>query len=182
MKVAITYEATPSGARDAYDPDLGLNSLNLSTKPLSDLVTVTEAPATFAMTIGRNPQNVFTTEKMQLAFSEFFTRFGLSMTYDTVTPGIWGLGDHYSTDLFVGDGIYSQWNRDAADPKETGKLPASNTYGSHPFFVFKTKTSFELESQAYYGVFMKNVNAADFVVKTDKTKGTIDYQATTTGG
>lgn len=37
--------------------------------------------------------------------------------------------------MFLADGVYSLWTRDAANPDETGELPAANMYGVHPFYM-----------------------------------------------
>ena len=50
---------------------------------------------------------------------------------------IMGLSEQVSNELFLNDGVYSLWNRDAADPPQTGTLPAQNMYGSHPFYMFQ---------------------------------------------
>ena len=54
--------------------------------------------------------------------------------------GIYGLGGRLSDSLKVNSGIYTLWNRDTSNPYqeeniETGKLPASNTESSHPFYM-----------------------------------------------
>lgn len=48
--------------------------------------------------------------------------------------GIMGLTDRTGTDLFVPDGVYSLWTRDSRE-KESGKLPAKNSYSVHPFYM-----------------------------------------------
>jgi len=53
--------------------------------------------------------------------------------------GIMGIFEQVSSDLWLKDGIYSLWARDRPDPVQTGKLPSSNMYGTHPFFMTKTQ-------------------------------------------
>jgi alpha-glucosidase (family GH31 glycosyl hydrolase) len=105
----------------------------------------------------------------------------MKLATDAASPGLWGLGDHYSEDIFVPNGIYSQWNRDDADPLQSSSLPASNTYGTHPFFMFKSTRTL-LANQNFVGVFLKNINAADFHLYRDATTGEASLNITTTGG
>jgi hypothetical protein len=45
------------------------------------------------------------------------------------------LAERTSNELFLEDGVYSLWARDAANPVENGELPGANTYGVHPFYM-----------------------------------------------
>lgn len=84
--------------------------------------------------------------------TEFFGIDG--MVYDdylnwlrvhVVTPsrndftGIFGLGERASEDFFYKDGVYSMWSKDIPTPIETSHLPASNMYGTHPYFMYRHK-------------------------------------------
>jgi hypothetical protein len=51
--------------------------------------------------------------------------------------GVMGLFEQTASDLFLKDGTYSLWSRDAADPAQNGKLPGTNIYGTHPFMMAK---------------------------------------------
>jgi hypothetical protein len=51
--------------------------------------------------------------------------------------GIIGLGERAQKDFFMKSGVYSIWARDIDNPTENGKLPGKQTYGSHPFYMFK---------------------------------------------
>ena len=132
----------------------------------------------FGIQIGVQPQPVFDSTNMHFAFTEYFTRFGIKAKLNPASPGIWGLGDNYSKSIFIPDGIYSQFNRDQPDPLMTSKLPASNTYGTHPFWMFATSSS--LPEAAFAGVLFKNVNAADFQVFNDNHE--VHVTSTTAGG
>lgn len=46
-----------------------------------------------------------------------------------------GLLKEKKGDLFIGDGLYSLWNRDVPDPLDAGELPSTNMYSSHPFYM-----------------------------------------------
>ena len=50
-----------------------------------------------------------------------------------------GLGEKAMTNLFIPDGVYSMWSLDKTNPIETGKVPGNNFYGTHPFYLFRTK-------------------------------------------
>lgn len=63
--------------------------------------------------------------------------------------GILGLGEKVQSDIFLKDGVYSLWNRDAQMPFETGKTPGNNVYGTHPFFMYKNSEN------SWVGVFLK---------------------------
>jgi hypothetical protein len=46
-----------------------------------------------------------------------------------------GLAERATNEVFLDDGVYSLWTRDAPNPDETGELPAANMYGVHPFYM-----------------------------------------------
>jgi len=51
--------------------------------------------------------------------------------------GVMGLGDQVRSELFLSDGVYSLWARNAADPVSDGEDPGKNMYGVHPFYMGK---------------------------------------------
>ena len=67
--------------------------------------------------------------------------------------GVFGLGERANKDFFYKDGVYSMWARDQPTPDETGTLPGSNMYGTHPYFMYKHKTN------AWVGVLYKLAHA-----------------------
>lgn len=79
--------------------------------------------------------------------------------------GIMGLPDQVSNDLFLGDGTYSLWNREAADPVETGKYPTENTYGSVPFFMAAALDS------TWFGVYSNVAAAQDWEIRNTEATG-----------
>jgi hypothetical protein len=92
-----------------------------------------------------------------------------------------GIFEQVTSDLWLKDGIYSLWSRDSADPVQTGKLPSSNTYGTHPFFMAKTQTDGQGDS-AWMGVFYNLANAQDWRIKNDATTGDVSVKTYATGG
>ena len=63
--------------------------------------------------------------------------------------GLMGLAEQTTTDLFLGDGLYSLWTLDTANPVETGKAPGSNMYGAHPFLMGAAPAA----AKGWFGVF-----------------------------
>jgi Galactose mutarotase-like len=51
--------------------------------------------------------------------------------------GVFGLGERATNDFFFKTGVYSMWAKDIDNPTENGKLPGSEVYGVHPFYMFK---------------------------------------------
>jgi len=140
------------------------------------LLDITQKPFSLRVKDPKSKEGavLFDTMGLPLGFAEYFTRFGLNMQTDKVTPGIWGLGEQFGTDIFVKDGIYTQWDADRADPVATGQLPGANAYGTHPFWMYKSKGNF-------VGMFYNNVNAMDHVLKSG-ADGAKSLVTTTTGG
>jgi len=52
--------------------------------------------------------------------------------------GIYGLGERVQKDLPYPDGVYTMYARDAVMPLEDGKVPGKGTYGTFPFYLFRT--------------------------------------------
>jgi alpha-glucosidase (family GH31 glycosyl hydrolase) len=90
--------------------------------------------------------------------------------------GIMGLAERTSNELFVQDGVVSLWARDAANPEETGDLPASNAYGVHPFYMSPATDS------TWFGVYTNLANAQDWWVQNDNATGTVHLTTIATGG
>jgi len=68
---------------------------------------------------------------------------GVAHTYADATAepaafkGVMGILEQTSTDLFLKDGVYTLWAKDAANPEQTRKAPGANMYGTHPFIMAK---------------------------------------------
>lgn len=90
--------------------------------------------------------------------------------------GILGLAERTSTDLFLPDGVYSLWARDAATPPETGELPATNIYGVHPFYMAPAA------DLSWYGVYTNLAAAQDWWVTNDQTNGMVNLTTVASGG
>jgi len=90
--------------------------------------------------------------------------------------GLMGLPDQTSTDLFLGDGTYSLWNREAADPVETGKYPTENTYGSVPFVMGAAS------NHTWVGIYSNVAAAQDWEIKNFDVRGVVDIAFYATGG
>lgn len=108
--------------------------------------------------------------------------------------GVMGLGDrvipmntdaNFPNNLYLRDGVYSQWNRDVPDPlshvQENGG--STNLQGTHPFFLFRTN-----EDEQYYGVYSNVANAQDWFIQNEKSNetqlntGVVNYNMISTGG
>ena len=59
--------------------------------------------------------------------------------------------------IFVEDGIHSEWNYNQKKA-ENGKLPGANSYGTHPFWMYKAQTK-KADETAFVGIFLNNLNA-----------------------
>ena len=72
--------------------------------------------------------------------------------------GIMGLAEQVTSKLFLEDGVYSLWSRDVPSPVSTGKLPGSNLYGTHPFYMARAT------DDTWFGVYT-NLAAVHFEMK-----------------
>jgi len=70
--------------------------------------------------------------------------------------GVFGLGERAQTDYFMKSGVYSMWAKDIDNPSENGQLPGKETYGVHPFFIYKHA------SKSWIGVYSNNAQAQDW--------------------
>jgi len=75
--------------------------------------------------------------------------------------GVMGLAERTSDDLFLPNGVYSLWARGTPIKKDHGKLPATNSYGVHPFYMVKAS------DDSWFGVYTNLANAQDWWVKND---------------
>lgn len=90
--------------------------------------------------------------------------------------GLMGLPDQTSTDLFLGNGTYSLWNREAAEPVETGKYPTENTYGSVPFVMGAAS------NHTWMGLYSNVAAAQDWEIKNFQERGVVDIAFFAVGG
>jgi alpha-glucosidase (family GH31 glycosyl hydrolase) len=90
--------------------------------------------------------------------------------------GVMGLVEQVSGSLFLPDGIYSLWSLDTADPAQNSKLPASNMYGVHPFFMGRAT------DKTWFGVFLNLAAAQDWTIRNDNTTGVVGLKTLAVGG
>ena len=81
--------------------------------------------------------------------------------------GVFGLGERANMDFFYKTGVYSMWSKDIPTPIETGDLPASNMYGTHPYFMYKHRNS------SWVGVLYKLAQAQDWWIKNNQSTGEV---------
>lgn len=74
---------------------------------------------------------------MQLG--ELYNYIDASFYTSDPSKGLIGLFEQVSSNLYLKDGIYSLWSRDQPDPAQTGGLPSSNMYGTHPILMSQGK-------------------------------------------
>lgn len=84
---------------------------------------------------------------------------------DADFQGMIGLFERTTDNIFIESGVYSLWSRDAASPETTGNLPASNTYGVHPFYMIQSP------DDSWLGVYTNLAHAQDWVVNNDNVNG-----------
>lgn len=87
-----------------------------------------------------------------------------------------GLAERAGNDLFLPDGVYSLWTRDAANPVQTGELPASNMYGVHPFYMASAR------DDTWFGVYTNLAHAQDWWIKNNNLTGIVDLTSVASGG
>jgi Galactose mutarotase-like len=90
--------------------------------------------------------------------------------------GVMGLGERSSASLFYPDGIYSMWATDEPTKAENGVPPGRQAYGVHPFFMYQHT------DEHWVGVFFKQAQAQDWVIRNSPWSGTVDIKQIATGG
>jgi len=90
--------------------------------------------------------------------------------------GIMGLPDQTNGDLFLGTGTYSLWNREAAEPVETGKYPSENTYGSVPFVMGAATAN------VWFGLYSNVAAAQDWEITNEESSGLVEISMFAAGG
>lgn len=92
--------------------------------------------------------------------------------------GVLGLADQVATDLFLANGTYSVWTRDAPDPVENGAYPAKNMYGGHPFIMGAAQD----QDNSWFGLYSNVANAQDWIIHNEEDKGDVVVNFIATGG
>lgn len=144
---------------------------------LSDFVTITQAvdqPMSLVVN-SRNGSPVWTLNGMQLG-EHINVIDAKAHTTPTDFRGVLGLAEEVSTDLFLKDGVYSLWARDQPDPVQTGALPATNMYGTHPFIMGKATDA------TWFGVFYNLAAAQDWWLTNEVVTGDVSLKTIATGG
>lgn len=92
--------------------------------------------------------------------------------------GVMGLGERTLKDnsLFYKDGIYSMWAKDGVNQADDGDLPGKNGQGVHPFFMYQNSPT------KWVGVFSKQMQPHDWVVKNFPARGQTVLEQISTGG
>ena len=68
------------------------------------------------------------------------------------------------------------WAKDIDNPTENGKLPGKETYGVHPFYIFKHAAN------SWIGVYHNNAQAQDWWINNDYKSGNVSMSTISTGG
>lgn len=156
VSVKWTYATQPAGWKAPFTVPENIVDAGTdysTTEVLSDRVKIAEDATTKAISIeilaADKTTSVYTIAgDMQLG--EYFnTMRGTAHTRVANFKGLMGLAEQTTTDLFLGDGLYSLWTLDTANPVETGKAPGSNMYGAHPFLMGAAPAA----AKGWFGVF-----------------------------
>jgi len=152
-------------------------------KALSDFVVINKDAKTGAVTVSvldTNQNVIYSLNGFQLM--QDFNHIDATVHADNGNfKGIMGIFEQVASDLFLKDGIYSLWARDEADPAQTGKLPSSNMYGTHPMFMARGKDGAD-GTQAWIGGFYNLANAQDWRVMNDASSGEVNLKTYSAGG
>ena len=111
-----------------------------------------------------------------LILSEYFNYLDSTVYTQMTAPGVIGLLEQVSTDLFMPDGVYSLWSLDTANPAQDSKLPGKNMYGTHPFVMGMASDN------TWFGVFNNLAAAQDWWIANDKTTGNVAMKTLAVGG
>ena len=143
---------------------------------LSKYVTVDQEAKSSVIITVMNDASVPVFQLTGFALTEYFNlRVGQVYTLAN-SPGILGLGEQVTDDIYVKDGVYGFWSRDVGDPKSTSKLPTTNMYGTHPFFMGQGTDS------NWFGVFTNLAAAQEWWVTNHKDTGIVDLTTAAAGG
>ena len=112
-----------------------------------------------------------------MALDDHFNHYrGKAYTRKENFRGVMGLGEQATTDLFLKDGVYSLWSKDASNPPQDGALPGKNMYGIHPFYMGAAT------DDTWFGVFSNLAAAQDWRIKNNSTSGEVDVETFAPGG
>jgi lysosomal alpha-glucosidase len=91
------------------------------------------------------------------------------------SKGIMGLFGRSTTNLFLEDGVYGGWSRDAPNEVENLSKPKVNSYGNHPIYM-----GMDQDGQ-WFGVYTNLVAAQDWYIKNIET-GDVQVKTIAAGG
>ena len=86
-----------------------------------------------------------------------------------------GLADQVSSDVFLGDGVYSLWARDGKEQAGDG-VPGKNSYGVSPYLMAPANDT------TWFGVFYNLAAAQDWWVKKNATSSSVSLKTYAAGG
>ena len=115
----------------------------------------------------------YSTRGKKMALTSNYVEWDATLTNEKGDwfTGIWGAGEHVSDQFFLDDGFYTMWNRDQPSPVDNGE-PGRNEYGTHPFLMSHFEDSNKVRH--FYGVWNQNAAGQDFIIKNNKTTGSVD--------
>ena len=130
------------------------------------------------MTVKSGPNGVEVYDLEAIILTEFLNQIRATVKTKAGSDfkGIMGLAERTVSDLFLPDGVYGLYSRDAANPVETGGFPASNMYGVHPFYMSKAS------DDSWLGVFTSVAAAQDWNITNDATNGQVHVNMYASGG
>jgi len=82
--------------------------------------------------------------------------------------GIMGLPDQAATDLWLGDGTYSLWNREEPSQVDIGQYPTPNSYGSVPFVMGSASDD---QKNVWFGIYSNVAAAQDWEIENEEANG-----------
>ncbi|XP_074657102.1 lysosomal alpha-glucosidase-like [Tubulanus polymorphus] len=171
LRIDVYYETNERLHLKITDPANKRYEVPIVTPPTSYTGTTPKYNVTF--------QKVGTTLKLDVRRTDAVSSVLLTVTGDKLTYSdqfielstpsasryLYGLGEHRSAfahDTKVAQ-TFSFWSRDV------GPTPHNNLYGVHPFFIGRDLTN---NGSRYYGVFLLNSNAMDFIISPSATNST----------
>jgi alpha-glucosidase (family GH31 glycosyl hydrolase) len=140
---AMVNESLPSGYSMPFEVPSDIIATNRSDlksgEKLSDYLTTSDGSKAPLISIKSGKgQTAEIFDLGSLVLKEHFNYISTQVhTKQDNFKGIMGLAERTVSDLFLPDGIYTLWSRDAANPVEDGRLPGKNLYGVHPFYMAK---------------------------------------------
>mmetsp|Transcript_28241 Transcript_28241/g.42746 ORF Transcript_28241/g.42746 Transcript_28241/m.42746 type:complete len:472 (-) Transcript_28241:1226-2641(-) len=173
----VSHKGFPKSPYKTPMPTVDKKSLSKK-EVLSTYVSITqEKDKAFKLAfIGVNKGEVYSFENMLSA--PYYSMLEHTALTNPTFPGVIGLTERTSTNLFLEDGVYGLWSFDTPNPVEDGKFPGKNLYGVHPFFMGMDS------DKNWFGVFSNSAAAQDWWVSNgkDDDAGKVTLTQMSTGG